>query len=118
MLREHELDALVTPSYAPACPIDLVNAEAHPGACTSPTAMAGYPLLTVPTELARTAGRGVLLGHGRQRERRWSRSRTATWRPGTAAPARSPEPTFPTFVFLTPLVEPVETRSFHNGPMR
>ena len=52
VLRQHELDALVTPSYAPACPIDLVNAEAHPGACTSPAAMAGYPLLTVPTELA------------------------------------------------------------------
>ena len=52
VLREHRLDALVTPSYAPACPIDLVNAEAHPGACTQPTAMAGYPLVTVPTELA------------------------------------------------------------------
>lgn len=52
VLRAHELDALVTPSYAPACPIDLVNAEAHPGACTQPTAIAGYPLLTVPTELA------------------------------------------------------------------
>jgi amidase len=52
VLREHELDALVTPSYAPACPIDLINAEHHPGSCTTPTAMAGYPLLTVPTELA------------------------------------------------------------------
>jgi amidase len=52
VLREHELDALVTPSYAPACPIDLVNEEHHPGACTGPTAMAGYPLLTVPSGLA------------------------------------------------------------------
>ncbi|HEX4976681.1 MAG TPA: amidase [Nocardioides sp.] len=52
VLRAHDLDALVTPSYAPACPIDLVNAEAHPGSCSSPAAMAGYPLLTVPTELA------------------------------------------------------------------
>ncbi len=52
VLKAHELDALVTPSYAPACPIDLVNPEAHPGSCTQPTAMAGYPLLTVPTELA------------------------------------------------------------------
>lgn len=52
VLRAHDLDALVTPSYAPACPIDLVNPEAHPGACTQPTAMAGYPLVTVPTELA------------------------------------------------------------------
>jgi amidase len=52
VLREHDLDALVTPSYAPASPIDLVNAEHFPGSCTGPTAMAGYPLLTVPTELA------------------------------------------------------------------
>ena len=52
VLREHELDALVTPSYAPASPIDLVNSEHFPGSCTGPTAMAGYPLLTVPSELA------------------------------------------------------------------
>ena len=30
LLREHDLDALVTPSYAPAMPIDLVNAEDWP----------------------------------------------------------------------------------------
>jgi len=52
VLRAHDLDALVTPSHAPACPIDLVNAEADHGGCTQPTAMAGYPLVTVPTELA------------------------------------------------------------------
>lgn len=52
VLREHELDALVTPSYPPAHPIDLVNAESFAGACSTPTAIAGYPLLTVPTELA------------------------------------------------------------------
>ncbi len=52
VLREHDLDALLTPSYAPACPIDLVNEEHHPGSCTSPSAMAGYPLLTVPSGLA------------------------------------------------------------------
>jgi amidase len=51
LLAEHELDALVTPSYAPASPIDLVNPESFPGSCSSPTAIAGYPLLTVPTEL-------------------------------------------------------------------
>jgi amidase len=98
VLREHGLDALVTPSYAPACPIDLVNAEAHPGACTSPTAMAGYPLLTVPTELAHglpvavsfwgTAGSETTLveiAHGYEEARDRS-----------AGPL--PEPTFPTFV--------------------
>lgn len=52
VLREHGLDALVTPSYPPASPIDLVNAEWFAGACSEPTAIAGYPLVTVPTELA------------------------------------------------------------------
>ena len=52
MLREHGLDALVTPSYPPAHPIDLVNAESFTGACSGSTAIAGYPLVTVPTELA------------------------------------------------------------------
>ena len=52
VLREHALDALLTPSYPPAHPIDLVNAESLAGACTGPTAIAGYPLITVPTELA------------------------------------------------------------------
>jgi len=52
VLREHDLDALVTPAYAPAVPIDLVNDEHHWGSCTQPAAMAGYPLLTVPVQLA------------------------------------------------------------------
>ena len=52
VLAEHDLDALVTPSYAPAIPIDLVNPRPSRCSCTSASAMAGYPLLTVPTELA------------------------------------------------------------------
>jgi amidase len=52
VLRAHDLDALVTPSYGPAVPIDLVNPEAHTGSCTQPSAIAGYPLLTVPSGLA------------------------------------------------------------------
>ena len=51
-LAAHGLDALMTPSYPPAHPIDLVNPEHLGGSCTSPTAMAGYPLLTVPVRLA------------------------------------------------------------------
>lgn len=51
VLREHDLDGLVTPSYAPAIPIDLVNDEHHWGSCTQPAAMAGYPLVTVPSGL-------------------------------------------------------------------
>ncbi len=52
VLHEHGLDAFVTPSYAPAIPIDLVNDELHHGACTQPSAMAGYPILTVPAGLS------------------------------------------------------------------
>lgn len=52
VLRAHDLDALMTPSYAPANPIDLVNPEHFSGSCSGPAAIAGYPLLTVPTELA------------------------------------------------------------------
>jgi amidase len=52
LLREHDLDALVSPSYPPAMPIDLVNPESQAGSCTTPTAVAGYPLLTVPSGLA------------------------------------------------------------------
>jgi amidase len=51
VLREHRLDALLTPAYNPAIPIDLVNAEHHWGSCTQPAAMAGYPLVTVPATL-------------------------------------------------------------------
>jgi len=52
VIREHSIDAFLAPSYAPACPIDLVNAEAQSGACTQPSAMAGYPILTLPMQLA------------------------------------------------------------------
>ncbi|CAM3846844.1 amidase family protein [Nocardioides zeicaulis] len=52
VLREHDLDALVTPSYPPASPIDLVNPDWFAGGCTAPSAIAGYPLVTVPTEIA------------------------------------------------------------------
>jgi amidase len=98
VLREHDLDALVTPSYAPAVPIDLVNAEHHPGACTQPAAMAGYPLVTVPSGLAGglpvavsfwgTAGSEATLveiAHGYEA----ARNRVA---------GPLPPPTFPTFV--------------------
>jgi amidase len=51
VLREHGLDALLSPAYAPTVPIDLVNPEHHWGSCTQPAAMAGYPLVTVPAAL-------------------------------------------------------------------
>ena len=98
VLRAQDLDALVSPSYAPAHPIDLINAEVFPGSCSGPAAIAGYPLVTVPTELAHglpvavsfwgTAGsEGALIeiAHGYEVAR-------------DAASGPLPEPTFPTFV--------------------
>ncbi len=98
VLRSHDLDALVTPSYAPAHPIDLVNPEVFAGSCSSPAAIAGYPLVTVPTELAHglpvavsfwgTAGaeaRLIEIAYGYELAR-------------DAASGPLPEPTFPAFV--------------------
>lgn len=98
VLEEHALDALVTPSYAPASPIDLVNPESFAGSCTGPAAVAGYPLVTVPTELAAglpvavsfwgTAGSEAALieiAHGYEMARN-----------GSSGPL--PEPTYPSFV--------------------
>ena len=98
VLRQHGLDALVTPSYPPAHPIDLVNAESFAGACTTPSAIAGYPLVTVPTGLAAglpvavsfwgtAASEGTLIeiAHGYE----LARDRST---------GPLPAPTFPTFV--------------------
>jgi amidase len=48
ILQEHNLDALVAPTGSPAWQIDLVNGDLFLGASSSPAAMAGYPLVTVP----------------------------------------------------------------------
>ena len=106
VLREHELDALVTPSYAPASPIDLVNPERSPAPAPASTAMAGYPLLTVPTELAAglpvavsfwgAAGSEATLveiAHG------YEEARDRTTGP-------LPEPTYPTFARGRPIALP------------
>ena len=49
-MREHGLDAIVTPSGGPAWLIDLVNGDAHSSDVRSTTlaAVAGYPHITVP----------------------------------------------------------------------
>jgi amidase len=82
VLREHRLDALVTPSYSPAMSVDLVNGDAFRGGCSTPSAIAGYPILTVPSELVHGlpvaisfwAGAGseatlVEIGHGYEQAR-------------------------------------------------
>ena len=98
VLQGHRLDALLTPSYAPASPIDLVNPESFPGSCTGPSAIAGYPLLTVPTELA--AGLPVAVsfwgaGHSEATLIEIAHGYEVA-RDRTSGPL--PEPTFPTFV--------------------
>ena len=48
VLAQHQLDALVAPTGTPAWKTDLVNGDLFLGASSSPAAMAGYPLVTVP----------------------------------------------------------------------
>ncbi|HZO65513.1 MAG TPA: amidase [Kribbellaceae bacterium] len=50
VMRKHELDALVMPGYPPAWTIDLVNGDqVNGGNCSMHAALAGYPLLSVPS---------------------------------------------------------------------
>ncbi|WP_427885312.1 amidase [Kribbella sp. GL6] len=49
LLRDNQLDALVSPSYQPAWTIDLVNGDHVMGSSSSHAALAGYPLLSVPS---------------------------------------------------------------------
>lgn len=48
VLQEHGLDAIVAPTNAPATKIDLVNGDHFIGGSSTPAAIAGYPLVTVP----------------------------------------------------------------------
>lgn len=52
LLGEHRLDALVAPTNAPASRIDLVNGDHHVGGSSTPSAIAGYPIVTVPAGYA------------------------------------------------------------------
>lgn len=48
VIAEFELDAIIAPTGQPTWPIDLINGDHFLGASSSPAAMAGYPLVTVP----------------------------------------------------------------------
>jgi amidase len=52
VMTEHRLDALVAPTNGPPWPIDVVNGELHLGSSSTPAAMAGYPIVTVPAGYA------------------------------------------------------------------
>jgi amidase len=51
-IDSHRLDALVAPSRPPAWVIDQLNGDRAIGGSTQPAAMAGYPILTVPSGMA------------------------------------------------------------------
>jgi amidase len=61
-LARHELDALVWPTYPTAWPIRLGDGGDGPisGAGSTPTAVAGYPAVTVPSGLAGGLPTGIL----------------------------------------------------------
>lgn len=52
VLAQHRLDALLAPAGAPAHVTDLVNGDRSLGGPSQPSAMAGYPIVTVPAGLA------------------------------------------------------------------
>ena len=98
MLRERRLDALLSPAYPPAIPIDLVNAEHHWGSCTQPAAMAGYPLLTVPAALAHGLPVAITLWGTARSEATLIEIAAAYEAARDASDGPLPEPTFPQFV--------------------
>ncbi|HEX3722296.1 MAG TPA: amidase [Nitrolancea sp.] len=48
VMNQHNLDALIAATGAPSWPIDLVNGDHYVGSSSTPAAMAGYPLISVP----------------------------------------------------------------------
>ena len=51
VMDQHRLDALVTPTTSPPWVIDLVDGDHVLGGSSQPTALAGYPAITVPAGL-------------------------------------------------------------------
>ncbi len=48
VMMKHKLDAMVAPTGGPAWPTDLLNGDHFTGGYSSPSAVAGYPHITVP----------------------------------------------------------------------
>ena len=52
VMNQRNLDALIAATGAPSWPIDLVNGDHYIGSSSTPAAMAGYPLISVPAGYA------------------------------------------------------------------
>jgi amidase len=48
VMNEHNLDALIAPTSQPAATIDQINGDRRLGGCSTPAALAGYPLISMP----------------------------------------------------------------------
>ncbi len=52
VMAEYKLDALIAPTGQPAYPIDLLNGNHFNGGSSTPAAIVGYPIITVPAGYA------------------------------------------------------------------
>ena len=52
VLAKHKLDAVIAPTGGPVWPTDLVNGDHFTGGYSTPSAVSGYPHITVPAGLA------------------------------------------------------------------
>ncbi|CAM4127354.1 amidase [Pseudoalteromonas byunsanensis] len=68
LLAEHRLDALVAPTNGPAWVIDTVNGDHYTGLSSSPSAIAGYPIITVPMSEHRSLPLGLSFFSGANQE--------------------------------------------------
>jgi amidase len=48
VMTKHKLDALIAPTGGPSWKTDLINGDHFTGGFSTPTAVAGYPHITVP----------------------------------------------------------------------
>lgn len=58
-MSKHKLDAMVAPTGSPAWPTDLLNGDHFTGGYSSPSAVAGYPHITVPAGYVRGLPVGI-----------------------------------------------------------
>ena len=70
VIRKHRVNALVAPSNGPASALDVVDGEKHLGGSTQPSAVAGYPIITVPAGSAFGLPLGLSMFAGRGSEGR------------------------------------------------